>query len=29
MTNQELFENIQAAHTEKKIVSLCKKLMKK
>ena len=29
MTNQELFESIQTTHTEKKIVSLCKKLIKK
>lgn len=29
MTNQELFESIYATHTEKKIVSLCKKLIKK
>lgn len=29
MTNQELFESMQATHSEKKIVSLCKKLIKK
>lgn len=29
MTNQELFESIQASRTEKKIVSFCKKLIKK
>ncbi len=29
MTNQELFESIQATHTEKKIVSLSKKLIKR
>lgn len=29
MTNQELFEKIQSGHDEKKILSLCKKLVKK
>lgn len=29
MCNQELFETIQARHTEKPIVSMCKKLIKK
>lgn len=29
MANYELFESIEARHTEKKIISLCKKLIKK